>query len=222
MGEVTMDSTEFANARNIQALAKDAVNSAIRELIHSAQEWPFALVTYTQTLTIGDNVYAFPADASNVDWDSFYLKIAAAQSNVPARLKVLTYIDYLDKHRPQEDQTGSDGYAVPAYVYQTDDLKFGVTPKPDYAYEIEYKYWRFPADLSLYDDETIIPDRFKSVVIDGAMTYMMMFRSNEQSAVIHRDKFDQGIRSMRRLLLDDPLYMRSTALSTIPTSTRVF
>lgn len=39
LNEVVMDATDFATARNIQALAKDAVNSAIREILHSAQEW---------------------------------------------------------------------------------------------------------------------------------------------------------------------------------------
>lgn len=222
MGEVKLDSTQFSGARNVQALAKSAVNSAIRELMHAAQEWPFSLITYTQTLTIGQGVYSFPADTSSVDWNSFYLKTATAKNNVPGRLKVISYIEYLDNYRPNEDQTLTGGYTAPIRVYQTEEAKFGVTPIPDYAYEVEYKYWKFPADLSLYDDETIIPDRFKNVVIDGAMTYMMLYRSNEQSAAIHRGNFDQGIRMMRRLLLDDPLHMRTTAIIGGPKSIRGF
>jgi hypothetical protein len=38
---------------------------------------------------------------------------------------------------------------------------------------------------------------------------MMLFRSNEQSAVVHQNKFDQGIRMMRRILMDDPVNIRS-------------
>ena len=56
----------------------------------------------------------------------------------------------------------------------------------------------------------IIPDRFKYIIIDGGMVYMMRFRSNEQSAQIHQQKFTQGIKTMRRLLLDDPISVRST------------
>jgi len=81
MGEVTLDSTEFDGARNIQALAKNAINSSIRELMHSAQEWPFALATQTQTLTVGTGTYSFPSDTSTVDWDSFYLKRLSAANN---------------------------------------------------------------------------------------------------------------------------------------------
>ena len=73
-------------------------------------------------------------------------------------------------------------------------------------------YWSFPADLNLYDDSCVIPDRFNHVLIDGAMMYMMRFRSNDQSAAIHQQNFDSGIRSMRRILMDDPLDIRSTVV----------
>jgi hypothetical protein len=222
MGEVTMDSTDFDNARNIQALAKNAINSSVRELMHSAQEWPFALVTQTQTLaTNGTATYAFPSDFSSVDWESFYLKQLTAANNQPKRLLVLTYTQYLDERRPVEDQTGTGGYGAPEVVYQTQNDYFGVSPKSDQAYEIEYKYWRFPNDLVSANDACIVPSRFDNVLIDGAMTYMMLYRSNEQSAAIHRDKFENGIKTMRRLLLDEPLTMRSTMIVPALVSPRV-
>ena len=58
----------------------------------------------------------------------------------------------------------------------------------------------------------IKPDRFKYIIIDGAMTYMMRFRSNEQSASVHQQKFKEGIKVMRRLLLDDPIVMKSSMI----------
>jgi hypothetical protein len=222
MGEVVLDSTEFAGARNIQALAKNAINSSIRELMHSAQEWPFALVTNTQTMTVGTGTYSFPSDLSSVDWESFYLKKLTAAENNPSRLPVLTYVDHLDNYRPNEDMTGVGGRGVPVAVYQTQESKFGVTPKPDQAYEIEYKYWSFPAALSADTDVAIIPDRFNGVLLDGAMFNMLMFRSNEQGATIFKEKFDTGIRTMRRLLLDEPLYMRSTMIVKPSFNPRVF
>jgi len=222
MGEVTLDSTEFDGARNIQALAKNAINSSVRELMHGAQEWPFALTTKTQTMTVGTGQYSFPADTSVVDWESFYLKKLTAADNEPQHLPVLTYTDYLDNHRPKEDMNGTGGYAVPRYIYQTQESKFGITPLPDQAYEVEYKYWMFPADLVESTDVCIVPDRFTSVLIDGAMFYMLMFRSNEQGATMYKEKFDLGIRTMRRLLLDEPMYMRSTIIVAPSFSARVF
>jgi len=220
LGEVPMDSSEFPNARNIQALAKTAINSSVREILHVAQEWPFTLQTYTQTLTVGQTVYDFPADVSSADWESFYIK-TLNNINQPARLDTLNYVDYISKYRPQDDINGSSGYGPTKFVFQTQDLKFGVTPPPDRAYEIEYKYWSFPADMAAAADVCIIPDRFSSVVLDGAMVYMMIFRSNEQSASIHQSRFDQGIKTMRRLFLDEPLYVTSTAVTSRPLTSRV-
>ena len=67
----------------------------------------------------------------------------------------------------------------------------------------------------------IIPDRFKYIIIDGAMVYMMRFRSNEQSAQIHQQKFKDGIKVMRRLLLDDPISIRSTMINRTNYSTNM-
>jgi hypothetical protein len=211
LGEVQMDTSEFAGARNIQALAKTAINSSVREILHVAQEWPFTLQTETQTLTVGQSVYDFPATLSSVDWESFYLK-SLNNENTPLRLKILTYVDYLNNYRPQDDLNGTTGHTSPRFVYQTQDLKFGVSPLPDKAYELEFKYWVFPESLSAATDVCIIPDRFSSVILDGAMVYMMIYRSNEQSAAIHQTRFDLGIKTMRRLFLDEPLYVTSTAI----------
>lgn len=222
MGEVTMDSTQFDGAQNIQSLAKQAINSSVKELMHSAQEWPFALVTGTQTLaTDGTSTYSFPSSFSSVDWESFYLRRLTAADNEPKRLPVMSYTQYLDERRPNDDMSGAGGYGVTEAVYQTQDGKFGVTPPADQAYVIEYKYWAFPDDMVYGTDVCIVPTRFDNVIIDGAMVYMLLYRSNEQSAAIHRDKFEQGIKNMRRLLMDEPLVMRSMMLVPTYVSQRV-
>lgn len=211
MNEVTIDQADFGTVRNVQALAKDAVNSSIRKIIQSAQEWPFTLTTYEQTLAAGTRTYDFPADVSSVDWESFYINKLAAKGNTPAKLPVLTYPEYLDGYRSSDDINDSgSGINVPVRIYQTQEEKFGVTPVPDDAYVIEYKYWSFPSSLSLYDDACVIPSRFDHVIIDGAMMYMMRFRSNDQSSQLHQNDFIEGIKMMRRVLVDDPISMRST------------
>ena len=43
----------FDSVRNVQALAKDAINSSVRLILQDGQEWPFLKNTYTQTLTAG-------------------------------------------------------------------------------------------------------------------------------------------------------------------------
>tara|TARA_R110000824_G_scaffold97918_1_gene233681 strand:- start:636 stop:1355 length:720 start_codon:yes stop_codon:yes gene_type:complete len=200
----------FGDVRNLQALSKDAINSSIREILQVSQEWPFTLTTNTETLVVGTGVYDFPANLSKVDWDTFYIKKNETQQNEPRKLSVITFADYLRSFRPIEDIGGTTSRSVPLRIYQTQDSKFGVTPIPDAAYDIEYRYYSFPPDLEAFNDVSVIPERFNTVVIDGAMMYVMRFRSNDQSGQIHEKKFMDGIDNMRRLLLDTPLYITST------------
>lgn len=211
LNEVPLDTAGdgFDSVRNVQALAKDAINNSVRSILQDGQEWPFLKTTYTQTLTSGVSQYDFAADMSTVDWDTFYLKKLGSTENQPKKLRALSYEEYIENHRPLDDQ-GATG--ATDFVYQTYEEKFGVTPTPDAAYEIEYVYWSYPVDMSLYNDTCIIPDRFKHVIIDGAMMYMMRFRSNDQSAMIHQQIFQEGIKAMRRLLMDDKLDVRSTVI----------
>ena len=55
----------------------------------------------------------------------------------------------------------------------------------------------------------VIPDRFKHVVVNGAMFYAYMFRGNTQDAVVVKELTDEGIKSMRSLLINRYNYMRS-------------
>lgn len=214
INEVQLDTAGdgFGDTRNLQALAKDAVNSSVREILQVSQEWPFTLVTYTQTLASGTKEYDFPSDYSKVDWDTFFIKRLESKANTPAHLSVINYNDYLRNYRSRDDLAGSDDYGLPIIAYQTQEEKFGVTPIPDAAYEVEYRYWSFPSDMVSYNDVCVIPERFKTVVVDGAMMYMMRFRANEQGGAIHQEKFKEGIENMRRLLLDAPLYVSSTVI----------
>ena len=220
LNEVTLDiaGDNFDTVRNVQALAKDAINNSIRNIIQTGQEWPFLKTTYTQTLTAGTREYSFPSDYSSADWETFYLKKLSSVNNTPMHLPTITYDEYIQKHRQLDDTGDATGIAAPRLIYQTNESKFGVTPIPNAAYEVEYVYWSYPVDLTLYNDIAVIPDRFKHVIIDGAMMYMMRFRSNDQSAALHQQNFEEGIKSMRRVLIDEPLTVRSTVIQKVKTS----
>lgn len=149
-----------------------------------------------------------------------FSKKTTGLDNTPRPLKTLTYNDYLQNYRTQDDEGDqTNGIGKPIYVYQTLEEKFGVTPLTDEAYEVEYVYFTYPDDLNLYTDTMIIPDRFKHVVIDGAIMFIMRFRSNEQSAAMHQNNFEEGIKAMRRILMDDNLYVRSTVIQRPASST---
>ena len=213
--EVTLAATGdgFDTAKNVQAIAKDAVNNSIREILQDGHQFPFLKTTTTQTLTAGTGTYDFPTDTASVDWDTFYLRALASAGNTARALSTVPFEQYIKFYKATEENSGTSARTSPSIVYQTSEEKFGVTPIPDAAYVIEFVYYKFPDDLSAASDPMIIPDRFKHIIIDGAMMYMMRFRSNEQSAQIHQQKFKDGIKTMRRLLLDDPIFVRSTFIN---------
>ena len=212
LNEVQIDAAGdgFDTLRNVQALAKDAINSSIRRILQDGQEWPFIKTTTTQTLTTGVTTYSFPSDYSSADWGTFYLKKLSSANNNPSVLNAISYEEYTMSRRSSDDNAGSTGAGIPSQVFQTYGSAFGVTPSPNAGYEVEYTYWQVPASLTLYDDVSIIPERFSHVVIDGAMMYMMQFRSNAQSAQMHQASFEDGIKAMRNVLMDDTFQMRST------------
>ena len=225
LNEVTLTTDTFAGAKNVQAIAKDSINSSIREILQDGHEFPFLKTTQSQTLTAGTGTYDFPSDMSSVDWDTFYLKTLESESNTAKALPTISFESYTRNYRTIEDAAGTGGRTAPDLVYQTAEEKFGVTPIPNAAYVVEYVYYKFPNPLGTNattgvatdgtdstHDITIIPERFNYIIIDGAMVYMMRFRSNEQSAQIHQQKFMQGMKAMRRLLLDDKLYVESTMI----------
>jgi hypothetical protein len=164
-------------------------------------------------LTAGTTRYAFPSDASTIDFDTFRIKEDATLANETVRLTIITYDDYLQRYVDQEYSTDSGKRDVPSYVFHAPSLEWGVVPAPDQAYEIAYEYYRIPVDLSSATDVPSIPERFKQVILDGAMYHAYMFRSNEQAASLAKTKFDEGIKKMRILLINRYVYMQSTAIT---------
>ena len=215
LNEVTLDSADFSSARNVQALGKDSINYAIREILSYVQEWPFTTTTTTQALSSGVQEYAFPTNLHVVDWDSFFLqKDATLTPPVDgAKLDVVSFDEYQEDRRATDSNMASSSYEKPQYVYRTQQTKFGVTPPPDQAYTISYVYNSFPDDLNLSTDTTVVPPRFDHVVIEGGMVYMMRFRSNDQATSYHTQKFKEGLEFMRRVLLDPPDYFRTKVVS---------
>lgn len=210
VNEVLLTDSNFANARNVQGMCKDAVNAAIRDINQVHYEWPFNHSSREETLSIGVTRYSFPDDYAFVDLDTFRIKGSNALGVSTTKLRLITYDEYLEKWASQEFDDGDGNEGVPQYVFMTNDGGYGVTPAPDKAYEIVYDYYRNPVDLDLYDDVPAIPERYRSVIIDGALHHFYMFRGNEQSATIAKSRFDEGIKRMRIMLMNPQAqYMRS-------------
>ena len=208
LNEVELTTSNFASSSGFYAHAKDAVNASIRYINQSEFEWPFNHNLQTLTLTANQSRYAFPADCKVINFNSFRIREDATIGNATTKLSSITYEEYLDKYVGQE-YNSSSGQGVPVNVVQAPSLEFILTPEPDKAYELIYEYYNFSADLVLNTDTTIIPDRFKHVITDGAMHYAYLFRGNTQDALVAKEKFDEGIKHMRSMLINRTQYVRS-------------
>ena len=150
-----------------------------------------------------------PDEAKYVDFNTFRVrKDDSLDLGEARRLKQLSYEEYIDRYIQQEDQTASDG-GVPEFVFRAKNNEFGVVPVPDKAYQVDFEYFNFPVDLVLNSDVPTIPERFRFVIADGSMYYSYMFRDNLEMASISQRKFDEGIKQMRVLLVNENVYMRA-------------
>lgn len=212
LNEVELSTSNFTTATGFYAHIKDAVNSSIRDINQTHYEWPFNYVEADETLTAGTTRYAFPSDAGSIDFDSFRVKEDTTLGNKTVKLGIISYEDYLDRFVDQEYGDNASKREVPSGVFQAPGLEWGVTPPPDQAYEVVYEYYRVPVDLISETDVPSIPERFRHIIVDGAMYHAYMFRSNEQAAGIAKGKFEEGLKRMRTILVNRYHYVRSTAI----------
>jgi hypothetical protein len=212
LNEVELTTSNFATAKGFYAQVKDSVNSAIRDVNQTHYEWPFNHVLAEDTLTAGTTRYAFPNDAASIDFDTFRIKENTTFSNPTVKLGVVVYEDYLENSVDQEYADNTAKRELPSSVFHAPSLEWGVTPPPDKDYEVVYEYYRIPVDLESVSDVPSIPERFRHIIIDGAMYHAYMFRSNEQAANLAKTKFEEGLKRMRTILVNRYTYIRSTAI----------
>jgi hypothetical protein len=211
LNEVELSTSNFASAIGFYSHAKDSVNSAIKSINQQEIEWPFNHNTNETVLVPGQVRYTLPALAKSVDWDTFRIKRDNSLNTSSRRLSILDYDEYLQRYVDAEYDTGNDSIRMtPRVVFRTPDMKFGVYPAPDKAYSVVYESFNLPTDLIDHDDVPTIPEQYRHVIVDGAMYYCYMFRSDNESAQLSLQKFNQGIKDMRVIAVNRQQYVRST------------
>ena len=71
--EVELTSVNFAAAVGFQAFVKDAINDSVDDIIQAELEWPFNIMTRTDTLTRGTAQYDLISGYRSIDWESFFI-----------------------------------------------------------------------------------------------------------------------------------------------------
>lgn len=215
--EVELTSSNFSSATGFYSQAKEAVNSAVREINRDQTNWPFNHVNFTETVVAGQVRYDYQSDAKLVDFDSFRIRPDTTFGNPTTKLIKIDYEEYLENFVDAEYQTGAEfdnsfdesfgggttsGANLPRYVFQTQELKFGLHPAPDNAYILDYEYFTLATDLEDYDDAPTIPVQFKYVIRDGALSHAYAFRDDMEMSDRYYSRFQEGIKDMRTIYIN--------------------
>ena len=108
---VEIPPSEFATARGVQALVKDAIRSAVASINQSEFEWPFNAAQHVETLVIGRTEYNWPDGFKVVDYNTFQV-IDNYEDLTQGKFYKLQYIDrdtYLNLYKDRDNNSHYDG-----------------------------------------------------------------------------------------------------------------
>lgn len=213
INDVEISESDFASVRGIQATAKDCILDTIREINSNKAEWPFNAVEHSQNLVAGTEEYAWPTNFVICDWDSFQLQKDDTLNINHKSLKYINREQWYETRRDLDYDSESSGLNIPNFVFPSHGQGFGVSPSPNEAYPIKYRYYKNPDDLEEHDDETTIPNRFDYVIIAGALYHMNLFKENSEGVAIMKQKFDSGIKDMANMFIPNPRFAYDTRVN---------
>lgn len=210
LNEVEITESDFASVRGIQATAKDCILDAVREINTSKIDWPFNAVQHTETLVVGTEEYAWPPGFTAADWNSFQLQKDDTLNINHKSLKLITREEWYSSLRDQDYDSETDGKNIPEWVFPSHGQGWGVSPSPNEAYPIKYRYYKNPTDLDAFDDVVTIPTKFDYVILAGAMYHLNLFKENADAANMSLSAYEKGVKNMTNTFLPNPTYVYSS------------
>jgi len=139
--EVEIIDGDFANATGVQSVIKDAVKAAVSKINQMEFEWPFNAAEETDVLIVGQEEYTWPTFFKVADWNSFQIQ---ADATLGSRFTSLTFIErdeYYKNYRDIDHTSGTTGITVPRFVFPSHGSGYGVSPSPDKAYSLKFRYF---------------------------------------------------------------------------------
>jgi hypothetical protein len=209
LNEVEIAQADFPSVRGVQATAKDAIKNSIAKINQAEYEWPFNAVEHTQILAVNQEDYSWPQYFKVPDFNSFQLQPSSSLGTTATQLKFIDR-DFYYKNYKDLDDNATAGRGVPEYVAEGFGNGYTITPSPDQAYTIKFRYYQNHNDLIAYSDVTRIPDTYDNVIVEGALMQMYMFRDNMEAAGISAQLFQQGVKEMQGILMNKYQEIRDT------------
>ena len=121
--------------------------------------------------------------------------------------------EWYKNHRDLDDNSGSSGRSVPIYIFPSHGNGYGVSPSPDKAYSLKFRYYLNYSDITNFDDVTRIPDAYDTVLIDGALYHLYMFKDNLESAQAAYVAYEKGIKDLQTLYINNYQSVRDTRIA---------
>ena len=210
LNEVEIVEGDFPSVTGVQALVKDAIKSAIAKINQAEFEWPFNAAEETDTLVIGQEEYTWPSFYKIADWNSFQIQENTELGVSYSTLKYIERDEWYKNHRDTDHASGVTGIDVPRYVFASHGNGYGVSPSPDKEYTIKFRYYQNYSDITGADDVTRIPDSYDTVLVDGALYHLYMFKDNLEASQASFMAFEKGIKDLQTLYINNYEYVRDT------------
>ena len=171
-----------------------------------------AILDTTFTATAQTSYVYVESDGVQLDVD--YVRVSRADVTT-RKIRYISYDDYLQRFKEQDDRNSSGHHGMPQYVYRKPDYSsFGLTPIPDKNdYLISYDYYTTHTDLSAHGDTMALPDRFSPLIVDRSKYYVYMLRSDPDHANLSNRDYQRKLNLLKTDYASIADYMRDTRIS---------
>ncbi len=210
LNEVEIAEADFGSVRGVQALVKDAVKGALAKINQAEFGWPFNAAEQTDTLVVGQTEYVWPQYFKVADWNSFQIQENDTLGASYHTLKLIEQDVWYEDHRDADYTAGVIGRDIPDFVFPAHGNGYGISPSPNKVYTLKYRYFLNYTNISNATDVTRIPETFDTVLIDGALYHMYMFKDNTEAAQVAYMAFEKGVKDLQTLYINNNVSVRDT------------
>ena len=171
-----------------------------------------AILDTTFTATAQTSYVYVESDGVQLEVD--YVRVSR-EDVTTRKIRYISYDDYLQRFKEQDDRNSSGHHGMPQYVYRKPDYtSFGLTPIPDKNdYLISYDYYTTHTDLSAHGDNMALPDRFSPLIVDRSKYYVYMLRSDPDHANLSNRDYQRKLNLLNTDYASRADYMRDTRIS---------
>jgi len=177
---------------------------ADRDVQTEQMDWRFLWTDLSSDVVPGTAAIAAPADLSVWDEEGFYMNFGTSNG------RPLKWIEYAEWRR--SIGVGATTPGTPEYVVCKPDGSLFLSPTPVAAETLTSPYWKNPVAMVLATDESVIPDKFRRIIVARAKLY---FGEEEDAPDVYKAASGEYAELFTKLLASESLgksrYKRGTA-----------